>query len=794
MEGQDRMRPPRFVSAAATRVWRHAEVVLLAVAATLAVLPFGRLYADHHYLVLAAGAAALAGIVSLTVSPRLPLPAAIGAALAAAYAYLAVTVFHSLRPAAVWDGVTQSWSTLLTASLPTLSTSTYVALPVLAAAAATSVAAELALRSRWKVGPVVAPIGVLVVALLFTGRRPLPSPLLIASIVLLLLLAVLIRVQKSSGEVTNEGAENDALRSTTLTNTTLNSTTLNSTAVKSAAFGLPALVAVALVATGLGAVLPITSPGHRVDLRERYNPPVQIAQGITPLALLQSQLNSTSSTPLFTVRFRGVPAGVKIDRVPVAVLDTYDGAVWGTNASFAAAGRQLPSGPSSPQVGPVVQQDYQIGRYGLSFLPALGRPIRTTGNHLAFDRVSGMLATSTPAPAGFRYSVDSEVPDLSQVAAEPVTPGNDPNFAPLALPPPQGWPKTITEFANKFSARTPYATLQLLANELRSSDFGYNKKARPGHSLGLLSAFLTAPAGSAQVTTARVGFAEQFAAAFAVLARAKGFPSEVVVGYRVDPGAAARGLPITVLPREIHAWVVVNLNGVGWVTFDPTNTTPRNSTVPSAPLPPPPPPPVPVVTGSSGPGTHNATLRGTHHSSSHLWVVLLIGLVVASPAAVAGVKVLRRRRRAFRGSTTARVVGAWREGRENLRSHGARVSRAMTVQDAARETGQSMGDDAATRVRAFEAVVNTALYAPLEPDEEMASVAWEAEGALREFLWENSTARQRLLAAVDPRPLIRSSGPSSNSLTSTSLTSTSLISGSLISGSVMSGTAGDRHE
>ena len=129
-----------------------------------------------------------------------------------------------------------------------------------------------------------------------------------------------------------------------------------------------------------------------------------------------------------------------------------------------------------------------------------------------------------------------------------------------------------------------------------------------------------------------------------------------------------------------------------------------------------------------------------------------MALVVASPGAVVGVKALRRRRRARRGSTTARVVGAWREGRENLRSHGARVSRAMTVDDAARETGQALGDDAATRVQAFGPVVNTALYAPIEPDEEIASVAWEAEAALRSYLRENSTPRQRLLAAVDPRP------------------------------------------
>ncbi len=415
--------------------------MVLALAATLAVVPFGRLYADHHYLVLAGGAAIVAAVVSLLLSPRLPLPAAIAAEFAIAALYLAVTVFHTMRPASLWDGITQSWSTLLTASLPTLSTSTYVALPVALTAVGTFVAAELALRSGWKVGPVLAPLGVLVVALLFTGSRRLPSPILVTSFILLTLLTVLVRVRKRpvsrAGEVDRVSGE----------------------ARIGAVVGLPALAVMALIGTGLGAVLPITTAARRVDLRERYHPPVQIAQGISPLALLQSQLNNQSTAPLFTVRFRNVPPGVKIDRVPVAILDTYDGAVWGTNASFALAGSQLPPGPSAQQPGPLVQQDYQIGTYGLSFLPALGRSIRITGNHLAFDRVSGMLATSTPPPPGFRYSVESEVPDQSHVASAPVKPGDDPNFATLALPPPEGWPKAITDFANKFSAGTPFATL-----------------------------------------------------------------------------------------------------------------------------------------------------------------------------------------------------------------------------------------------------------------------------------------------------------------------------------------------
>jgi transglutaminase-like putative cysteine protease len=738
---QDRTSAVRLIAGAAAKLWKSVDVIALAVLATLAVVPFGRLYGDSHYLVLAAGAALVMAAVSLIVSPRLPLLAAIVAAAVATYLYLAVTVFHTFGPAVVWDGVTQSWSALLTATLPAVSTTTYVALPVMLVAVATAVGVELAQRSRWKTGPLIAPIGALVVALLFTGKRPLPSLALVVGIVLLALLIVFIRVHKPGFPGAAPGYTSGR-------------------AGGGAAFGLPTIVAIAAVAAGFGAVLPITSKSHRVDLRDRYNPPVQISQGITPLALLQSQLNSPSGTPLFTVRFRNVPPDVKIDRVPVAILDTYDGAVWGTNASFNLVGSELPSGPEPLQPGPVVRQDYQIGSYGLSFLPALEQPTRAAGGHLAFDRVSGMLATPTPAPTGYKYSVyskiaESEIPDQSRVSSAPVKPGNDPNFATLALAPPQGWPKAITDFAAKFSAKTPYATLQLIADELRSRDFGYNKTARPGHSLGLLSAFLTAPAASSQVTTARVGYAEQFAAAFAVLARVKGYPSEVVVGYRVDPAAAARGLPIAVLPRDVHAWVQVDLNGVGWVTFDPTNATPRNSSVPAALPPPPPPPPVPVITGSGGQGKHSAVAAGGHQASSYWWVLLLVGAIIAAPGAVVGLKALRRRRRSRRGTIPARVVGAWREGRENLRSHGTKVSPAMTVDDATGVTRETIGDDAATRVRAFAPVVNTALYAPTEPDEQAALVAWEAEESLRAFLKEHSTTRQRVLAAVDPRPLIR---------------------------------------
>jgi transglutaminase-like putative cysteine protease len=742
VEAKDRLTMTHIIRRILRKLRRNSEVLVLPVLATASVAPFGRLFADNRYLLLAAGAAIIATLVPSLVSPRWPLPAAIVVSIVAELAYLGGFVVHSFAPGALWNAITGTWSSLLTSSLPAVSSSPYVVLPVVLAGAATYIGVEISYRTGWKVGPVLAPLGAFVVALLFTGKLHMPGLLQVTLIVVLVLLTVFLRVhdpdssaQQSASFLPTRGPR------------------------AGVAFGLPSLAVVAVAAVALGSVLPLSSSGRRFDLREHYNPPLQISDGISPLAELRSQVNSKSNTPLFTVRFTGIPDGMKIDRVPIATLDVYDGSVWGTDASFALVGHELPVGPSGVKVGPIIHQQYQVGTYQSSFLPALSAPIRASGKGLAFDRVSGTLAVSSPPPAGFRYSVDSEVPAQNLAATEPVKAGNDPAFSVLALPPPQGWPESIVRFANGITGKTPYATLQAVANELRSSAFGYNTQARPGHSLGALSAFLAAPSGASDITTSRVGYAEQFAAAFAVIARIKGFPSRVVVGYRVDATAAAKGETIAVLPRQMHAWAEVDLNGIGWVSFDPTNTTPRDSTVPPVTPPPPAPPPVGVTGGNHAQTNANPSGAGTkHHHQPYWWIVVVVVLFLLLPFVVVAAKVLRRRRRATRGSPAARIVGAWKETRDGLRTHGAPIARSMTVDEAVSACRDTVGDDAATRLATFGPVLNTALYAPFEPSEEAATDAWEAEESLRSLLSEQSSVRRRVLAAVDPRPLIRTGG------------------------------------
>ncbi len=71
--------------------------------------------------------------------------------------------------------------------------------------------------------------------------------------------------------------------------------------------------------------------------------------------------------------------------------------------------------------------------------------------------------------------------------------------------------------------------------------------------------FLTDPDAS--------GVCRHFATAATALYRAAGVPARYVVGYS---GSAAENETVTVTADRGHAWVEVYLDGVGWITVDPT--------------------------------------------------------------------------------------------------------------------------------------------------------------------------------------------------------------------------------
>ncbi|MGE3620336.1 MAG: DUF4129 domain-containing transglutaminase family protein, partial [Acidimicrobiia bacterium] len=115
---------------------------------------------------------------------------------------------------------------------------------------------------------------------------------------------------------------------------------------------------------------------------------------------------------------------------------------------------------------------------------------------------------------------------------------------------------------------TTYDRALALQQHLRT--FTYDIDVERGHGIDDIEQFLF---------TSRRGSSEQFAGAFAAMARAVGLPARVAVGFtpgRVDParpddpevddevvGYVVRG-------ENAHAWPEVYLEGHGWVLFEPT--------------------------------------------------------------------------------------------------------------------------------------------------------------------------------------------------------------------------------
>lgn len=734
----------------------HGDRALLAILVVLASMPFGRLFGNYGFLRMVCGAVLVTLSVSLVLSPRRPLAVTAGVSGLAIFAYLAVVVFRVGVPTprelgAVWDGATGSWARLLTSSLPAPTSARLVALPVLVAWGAVLLGVEMSIRRRWTSAPIVGPLVAFTVALSFAGRRPAGSMLLPLSLVVVALLVVLVRANRAHQEgqprTISSGGRRDGAPGRVADYLRL---------------GFPIIGVVSVVATVAAPALPFASEQSRFDLHDRYRPPIDVADDVSPLARVGAGIVDESSDPLFSVRIRDVPSSMNIDRVRVAVLDTYDGTVWGSDAEFLRAGRDLPPGPASTAPTFPIRQEYEISRWNSSFLPALDRPTQIIGQDLGYDRDSGMIAAPDAQPEGLRYVVLSDVIDLSGVDKQATRPGNDPKVSTAALPPPDGWPSGITAAAARLATPTAsdsYTMLKALETKLRSADFGYDPRSRPGHNLGLLTQFLAVPADASQPKTSQVGQAEQYAAAFAILARVSGLPSRVVVGYKVDPNAVRKGATIDVRSSDVLAWPEVNLNGVGWVSFDPTNTGERKSVVPPPTLPPvmtPTTPPVVPPTGptTSTPVTTTVTPVGGTRATS-LWpLALALVVLAAAPSLVLLCKRVRRRRRQCRGSTAERVMGAWTEAGDRLRSHGIGVERSMTVAELAQRCGTTADPSVAAHVWVFAPLVDLALFAPEEPPGSVAESAWDAEARLTETLRERSPKLDRIRVALDPRPLV----------------------------------------
>ncbi|GAA0448002.1 hypothetical protein Aca07nite_73310 [Actinoplanes capillaceus] len=749
-----------------TRVLRRAVVpVALAGMLMLAGAALGGIYADSLLFRLVAGAAI--GSVAVGVAAR-RLPswtvAPISAALLGGYAALALYLAAGdggLTLTVARDALANGIPRLLTAMIPIEPTPDTVIIAVGAVWVAGLAATEIAVRG----GRVL--LGCLPPALVYAGALYVVGPNASAATIWTLTFAGLVVA---------------ALASTSVTGATTHAA-VRARALGGAAAGL-AVVLGLIAATGPWVAGRVTATP--VDPRRYVQPPRVDSLDESPLNRISGWALDPAQR-LLEFRPGLVPAAAPSApskkpeqpdvRLRLAVLSDYDGVTWRVGGIYRNAGRVLPP-PTTPAGAQVSESQQQITITGLTgrLLPAVPTPTRITGARVAYDAATGTLIRPEGLSDGLRYTAISrtQTPDLDLLPIAEV-PSGDAWVRYLKVG--QNTPKQIEglaeHLAEGYSAAYDRAVVieQFLAEHYR-----HVADAPSGHAYPNLAHFLF----GRRDLGGQKGTSEQFAAAYALLARLTGLPSRVVVGFT----APAAGGPVTA--GDALAWPEVYFDGVGWVAFDPM---PKSDTVrpveedytPPKPTPPPSPSDTPAPTTEESSAPPSAVVAAPTAGGPSTVLVAsgasggVVVVLVGAALAVVALRSAQRRRRLTFGDPAQRITGAWLEFTDALRLAGHPVPSHLSATEAAghasvlppppRRTGLPRRAVPVTPpapapepaplppLDALVDAINTAGFAPEAADTGQADRAGEQVVAYSTALRERRNWWQRMLWTVRPGPL-----------------------------------------
>jgi hypothetical protein len=344
-------------------------------------------------------------------------------------------------------------------------------------------------------------------------------------------------------------------------------------------------------------------------------------------------------------------------------LQTYTGRAWLPPEVFDVAGDDVPTDPSSGTVR-AIPRGMNV-RLALGFPGAwVPVPQRVKGvrgdNPLRANVATGTVASFTQ-PADHTFFVNFATPIATQAELFNATPGFATGVDPAtALPGPL--PEHMADLARsveRIAGPLPFPRVLLLAQRLRKAPF----EVAPATDLGPTSEIGRDLDALDRVLVDHVGFQEQYAAIWALIARSWGIPTELSIGFlpKIDP------LGTAVHPQDVSIWGSARFANIGWVAFQPSpqdRLAGRPIVIrpydPTHPPPGPTPTPEPIPTPTPEPTPNDNTIT----PQSLEWAAIALGgslvLVVVCWVLVVRIVRLRRRRSCQRGDARRRVIGAWR--------------------------------------------------------------------------------------------------------------------------------------
>lgn len=517
------------------------------------------------------------------------------------------------------------------------------------------------------------------------------------------------------------------------------------------------------------ALQPLTD--DRFVVRDHVEPPFDLLEFTSPLTTFRNYSKVNTETVMFTVS--GVTEGQPIR---LATLDSFDGVIWSVAGAelaedgagtFELVGEQLPPPAANPSRSETVSIEVTVAAYSDVWLPSVGRPTsisfdgptaRPLAASLRYNIASGTAVVTAGLREGDRYVMQSLVTAIPNNLAEVST-------AAVSVPPAtavQLVGAKALEFAG--GATSAYEQLENISDRLSTE--GYLRRglafedpptSRAGHGADRLVQLFS--------SSYMVGDSEQFASAFALMARSLGYPSRVVMGFQPPLGSTGT---VSITGADVTAWVEVPFDGVGWVPFFPT---PDQTEVPQDQVPQPQTKPQPQVRqpprAIENPEALSSPLEIEDEEKEEdnafsipgwVWVVAAWTLIPATillvPLLIVGlIKLRRRKRRRLVGTPVDRIAGGWDELVDSYAELGYPVTPRRTRTQLAEQLAASTTNPGAIVALAGDA--DRAVFSGRDRDPSEAQEFW-AEATTEIERMTGSTSRwRRVVSRYYLRPRAR---------------------------------------
>lgn len=541
---------------------------------------------------------------------------------------------------------------------------------------------------------------------------------------------------------------------------------------------LPATAGVLITTLIAGAALIAIAPIERWVLRDQVVPPLEMHDYASPLTSFRKWVTDGEDTTLFSID--GLPEGAT---VRLATLDYYDGIVYQVSGSggsgagvFSRVGHEI----ENPIEGHHATVSVTVEDLGTVWLPTLGYLSRLTlvsdehrerSGGLYYNDATGTAVLTTALQPGDRYEFDTVLPAAPTEAELAKA-----DVAPIQMPQPAQVPDSLVVALEEVISDAETQAQQVRAveaffqtNGFFSSGLEGQVASRSGHGVGRQSDLF---AGNQMI-----GDDEQYAVAMSLMLSQIGIPSRVVMGFSGDGGQGFDTQELIVTGDDVHAWVEVPFENLGWVPFWPT---PAEDQVPTEEVPeqrqkpraqvaqPPQTPQEPAELPPDPP--KEAIEKGEEpepETTTWLWKAIALGaaglLLLCSPSLILILMRTRRRKKRARVENPAnRLHGGWAELVDTAIDVGTPVAVGATRQEQGKALQEQYPE---SRITILAQQADEAVFGNLEPSADDIQAFWAASDRASAQLKRTLPIHKRIRAGLFPRSVLRKPGTRASSPT-----------------------------